>query len=164
MLSPVEQDAFAQRFLKFFHRAVPYLILDEGRLVVSHGGIKEKMIGRLSPRITDFCLYGDATGEVTPEGLPVRRDWAKEYRGRSLVVYGHTPVPQAIFRNNTIDIDQGCVMGGKLTALRYPEREIVQVPAREVYYNPIKRLTGRLAINQFFTGIRAGGNDTIMIQ
>ncbi|WP_072870062.1 AAA family ATPase [Desulfofundulus thermosubterraneus] len=144
-LSPAERGAFARRFLQFFHRAVPYLILDEGRLVAVHGGIKEKMIGRLSPRIRDFCLYGDATGEVTPEGLPVRRDWAKEYRGQALVVYGHTPVPLPVFRNNTIDIDQGCVMGGKLTALRYPEREIVQVPARQVYYAPVKSLAGRVA-------------------
>ncbi|MGB9802450.1 AAA family ATPase [Desulfofundulus sp.] len=145
-LSSSERDNFSRRFLQFFHQAVPYLILDGGRLVAVHGGIKEKMIGRLSPRIRDFCLYGDATGEVTPEGLPVRRDWAREYRGQALVVYGHTPVPLPVFRNNTIDIDQGCVMGGKLTALRYPEREIVQVPARQVYYSPVKSIAGRVAL------------------
>jgi protein phosphatase len=82
----------------------------------------------------EFCLFGDTTGEVTEDGLPVRRDWASQYRGQTLVVYGHTPVREARFRNNTIDIDQGCVMGGKLTALRYPEREIVQVEAGDVYY------------------------------
>ncbi|SHF36953.1 Diadenosine tetraphosphatase ApaH/serine/threonine protein phosphatase, PP2A family [Desulfofundulus australicus DSM 11792] len=144
-LNPVDRNSFIQRFLRFYHRAVPYLVLDEGRLVAVHGGIKEKMIGRLSPRIADFCLYGDSTGEITPDGLPVRRDWAREYRGQALVVYGHTPVPQPVFRNNTIDIDQGCVMGGKLTALRYPERENVQVPARQVYYAPVKSVTGRTA-------------------
>lgn len=123
------------RFMEMYSRAQPYLILDDGGLVVSHAGIKENMIGRLSGRIRDFCLFGDTTGEVTGEGLPVRRDWARHYRGRALVVYGHTPVPEAEFRNNTIDIDQGCVMGGQLTALRYPEREIVQEQARDVYYS-----------------------------
>ncbi|MCL6478286.1 MAG: AAA family ATPase [Peptococcaceae bacterium] len=128
------RELLAGRFMEMYGGAQPYLVLDEGRLVVSHAGIKENMIGRLSKRIRDFCLFGDTTGEVTGDGLPVRRDWAQQYRGRALVVYGHTPVQETEFRNNTIDIDQGCVMGGKLTALRYPELEIVQVEAREDYY------------------------------
>ncbi|HOV79073.1 MAG TPA: AAA family ATPase [Bacillota bacterium] len=105
-----------------------------GELETLHGGIKEEMIGKVNGRVRNFCLFGDATGEVTDEGLPVQRDWAGEYRGNALIVYGHTPVPEAKFINNTINIDQGCVMGGKLTALRYPEREIVQVPALAAYY------------------------------
>lgn len=135
-LEPQEREAFARRFLAFYSRAVPYLVLDGGRLVAVHGAIKERMIGRLSPRIASYCLYGEATGRVTPEGLPERRDWAVRYRGKALVVYGHTPVPEPVFYHNTLNIDQGCVMGGRLTALRYPEREIVQVPARRVYYIP----------------------------
>lgn len=133
-LSPGEREIFSSEFLSFYHSAAPYLILDNGNLVVSHAGIKHTMIGRLDKRIESFCLYGDPTGEVTLEGLPVRRDWALNYRGTALVVYGHTPVEEPIFRNNTIDIDTGCAMGGKLTALRYPEREIVQVAAKQVYY------------------------------
>ena len=46
-----------------------------------------------------------------------------------MVVYGHTPVPEAEWVNSTICLDTGCVFGGKLTALRYPERELVSVPA-----------------------------------
>ncbi|MFZ5651156.1 MAG: AAA family ATPase [Bacillota bacterium] len=129
-----KRESITGRFMEMYESSQPYLVLDGGRLVVSHAGIKEKMIGRLSKKIRHFCLFGDTTGEVTGEGLPVRRDWAAEYRGEALVVYGHTPVPMAEFRNNTIDIDQGCVAGGKLTALRYPEREIVQVEALDVYY------------------------------
>lgn len=130
-----ERERLTGRFMEMYGGAQPYLILDEGRLVVSHAGIKENMIGRLSDKIREFCLFGDTTGEVTEDGLPVRRDWAARYRGSALVVYGHTPVREAEFRNNTIDIDQGCVMGGKLTALRYPERQIVQVEAGDVYYS-----------------------------
>ncbi|MCL5057981.1 MAG: AAA family ATPase [Actinobacteria bacterium] len=128
------RDSLAGRFMEIYKKAPPYLILDRGRLVVSHAGIKENMIGRLSGRIRRFCLFGDTTGEVDAKGLPVRRDWASQYRGSALVVYGHTPVAEAELRNNTIDIDQGCVLGGKLTALRYPEMEIAQVEALDVYY------------------------------
>ena len=42
--------------------------------------------------------------------------------------------------NGTICIDTGCVFGGALTALRWPERELVTVPAHEVYYEPIRPL------------------------
>ncbi|MCL6560668.1 MAG: AAA family ATPase [Firmicutes bacterium] len=133
-LAADERDFFAEEFLQLYREAPPYMILDGGGLVVAHGGIKEEMIGKVNERIRSFCFFGDATGEITEDGLPVRRDWAREYRGEALVVYGHTPVPEAEFVNNTIDIDQGCVMGGKLTAFRYPEREIIQVPALKAYY------------------------------
>ncbi|MDD3652765.1 MAG: AAA family ATPase [Desulfotomaculaceae bacterium] len=129
-----EREFFKEEFLKLYYGAPPYLILDKGRLVVSHGGIKEDMIGKVSERVRNFCFFGDTTGETTADGLPVRRDWAKDYRGDALIVYGHTPVSKAIFVNNTIDIDQGCAMGGKLTALSYPELSLTQVPAQAAYY------------------------------
>lgn len=128
-----ERRAVSRTFRRLYEEAPPYMILDDGRLVAVHAGIREDMIGRLSKSIERFCLYGDVTGERTPEGFPVRRDWARDYRGEALVVYGHTPVRDAVFRYNTINIDQGCVFGGRLTALRYPEMEIVQVPARAAY-------------------------------
>ena len=125
--------AVGERFCRLYEAAPPYMILDGGRLVVAHAGIKEDMIGRMSRRIRNFCLYGDATGEVTDDGLPVRRDWARHYRGDALVVYGHTPVAEPVLRYNTINIDQGCVFGGRLTAFRYPEGDVVQVAAHTVY-------------------------------
>src|SRR4029450_11407777 len=73
-------------------------------------------------------------------GLPVRLDWAQDYRGRAMVVYGHTPVPEPDWLNGTIDIDTGCVFGGRLTALRYPERELVTVPAARTYFEPVRPL------------------------
>src|SRR5690606_38046833 len=132
-LPAAERRAVALQFCRLFEEAPPYMILDEGRLVVAHAGIKEDMIGRMSRRIRNFCLYGDATGEVTDDGLPVRRDWARHYRGDALVVYGHTPVAEPVLRYNTINIDQGCVFGGRLTAFRYPEGDVVQVAAHAVY-------------------------------
>ena len=98
------------------------------------------MQGRGSGKVRSFALYGETTGEIDEFGLPVRYNWAAEYRGEAMVVYGHTPVPEAEWLNNTIDIDTGCVFGGKLTALRYPERELVSVDAAKVYCDPVKPL------------------------
>ena len=55
-----------------------------------------------------------------------------------MVVYGHTPVPEPEWLNRTINIDTGCVFGGKLTALRYPEKELVSVPAERTYCEPAR--------------------------
>jgi protein phosphatase len=124
----------------FIESLVSHLVLDDGRLVVAHAGMKETLQGRSSGKVRDFALYGETTGETDEFGLPVRYDWAAEYRGKSMVVYGHTPVPEAEWLNNTICIDTGCVFGGKLTALRYPERALVSVPAARVYYDSVKPL------------------------
>ena len=87
-----------------------------------------------------FALYGDTSGETDEFGLPVRYPWAEDYRGTAMVLYGHTPVPETEWINNTLCLDTGCVFGGALTALRYPEREVVSVDAHEVYYEPVRPL------------------------
>jgi protein phosphatase len=88
--------------------------------------------------VRDFALYGETTGETDEFGLPVRFNWAAEYRGPAMVVYGHTPVPELEWLNRTVNIDTGCVFGGKLTALRYPEKEFVCVPAARTYCEPAR--------------------------
>jgi protein phosphatase len=98
------------------------------------------MQGRASAAVRSFALYGDTTGETDEFGLPVRYPWAEDYRGAATVVYGHTPVPEATWLNRTICIDTGCVFGGSLTALRYPERELVSVPAARAYWEPARPL------------------------
>lgn len=119
---------------------VSHLVLDGGRLVVAHAGLKEAYHGRASGRVRAFALYGDTTGETDEYGLPVRYPWATEYRGRAVVAYGHTPTPTLEWVNNTICLDTGCVFGGALSALRHPERETVQVPAHATYYAPARPL------------------------
>lgn len=114
--------------------------LDGGRLAVAHAGLKAEMIGRGSGAVREFALYGETTGEIDEFGLPVRADWAADYRGETAVVYGHTPMPEAQWVNNTLCIDTGCVFGGKLTALRWPEKTLVEVSARQVWCEPMRPL------------------------
>jgi protein phosphatase len=130
--------AFRAELREFLDRLVSHYVLDGGDLVVAHAGMKAAMQGRAASAVRNFALYGDTTGETDEFGLPVRYDWASEYRGKAAVVYGHTPVREPQWLNNTVNIDTGCVFGGSLTALRYPEREFVSVPAHRVYYEPVR--------------------------
>ena len=139
-----QSGEFVEEVKNFLESLVSHYIFDGGRLAVAHAGIIEKYQGRASARVRDFCLYGDTTGETDEYGFPVRLPWANDYRGRAKVVYGHTPTAEAAFYNNTICIDTGCVFGGKLTAYRYPENEIVQVAAKKEYYPPAKPLAETL--------------------
>ncbi|MDJ0365925.1 polynucleotide kinase-phosphatase [Hymenobacter sp. H14-R3] len=135
-----ETPAFKEQVRLFLDKLVSHYVLDGGRLVVAHAGLTEAMQGRGSGAVRSFALFGETTGETDEFGLPVRYHWASEYRGRAMVVYGHTPVPDPEWLNNTIDIDTGCVFGGRLTALRYPERALVTVPAHQVYAEPSRPL------------------------
>ncbi|NYF79711.1 polynucleotide kinase-phosphatase [Granulicella arctica] len=133
-----ESDEFRVEVAKFLDGLVSHYVFDDGKLVVAHAGLKESMHGRGSGAVREFALFGETTGETDEFGLPVRYNWAADYRGKALVVYGHTPVPEPLFLNNTVNIDTGCVFGGQLTALRYPEREIVSVKAHQTYYEPAR--------------------------
>ncbi|MCL6479490.1 MAG: polynucleotide kinase-phosphatase [Peptococcaceae bacterium] len=133
-----EPPEFISETASFIDGLVSHYVLDGGKLVVAHAGMKEEMQGRGSGKVREFALFGETTGETDEFGLPIRHNWASEYRGRAMVVYGHTPVAEAEWINNTINIDTGCVFGGKLTALRYPEKELVEVPALYTYYEPAR--------------------------
>lgn len=132
--------AFRAQVREFVDGLVSHYVLDGGKLVVCHAGLPEKYHGRTSGRVRSHALYGDTTGETDEFGLPVRYPWAEDYRGSAAVVYGHTPNPSATWLNNTICLDTGAVFGGKMTALRWPERELVDVPAEQVWYEPARPL------------------------
>lgn len=140
------KESSTKELRDFLDSLVSHYVLDDGRLVVAHAGMKQEYQGRGSSTVRSFALYGETTGEVDEFGLPIRFDWAAEYRGEAMVVYGHTPVPEAQWCNNTIDVDTGCVFGGKLTALRYPERELVDVPAAKVYCEPVRPIGGATSL------------------
>ena len=131
---------FKRDVAAFLGKLISHYWLDGGRLAVAHAGVREEMLGRASGAVREFCLYGETTGETDEFGLPVRHNWAADYRGKTVIVYGHTPTVDAEWLNDTICIDTGCVFGGKLTALRWPERELIDVPALHVYAEPKRPL------------------------
>jgi polynucleotide kinase-phosphatase len=133
---------FREALPKFLDGLRSHVWLDGGRLAVAHAGLKEEMIGRGSGAVREFALYGETTGETDEFGLPVRADWAAGYRGSTTVVYGHTPVLRTDWVNNTLCIDTGCVFGGKLTALRWPEKQMVDVPAERTWFESLRPLGG----------------------
>ena len=154
------RDGLQRRIQRLFNETPGYLILDGGRLVVTHGGILDRMIGAWDGETASMCLYGDVEG-YTRSGKPIRRDWAshrnipeptkehkeyKEYKASDRVaadetgeqiapyiVYGHNVVPALRWVNRTLDLDTGCVYGGHLSALQYPELAWLQVPALREY-------------------------------
>ena len=130
-----ESNEFRVEVAKFLDGLVSHYVFDDGKLVVAHAGLRESMHGRGSGAVREFALFGETTDEF---GLPVRYNWAADYRGKALVIYGHTPVPEPFFLNNTVNLNTGCVFGGQLTALRYPEREIISVKAHQTYYEPAR--------------------------
>lgn len=128
-----EQQSIRNKFVELYEKSPLHLVLDQNKLVIAHAGIKEEFIGKSNSKVKTFVLYGDITGEKHPDGSPVRRDWAKQYSGKGIIVYGHTPVKEPRIINNTYNIDTGAVFGGKLTALRYPEMEIISVDSTMPY-------------------------------
>lgn len=133
-----ENQAFREKVAEFLRTRPSHYVFDGGALVAAHAGLREEMHGRDSGKVRMFCLYGETTGEADEFGLPVRHPWADDYQGRAMVIYGHTPAVDPQWQNNTLCIDTGCVFGGRLTALRYPEKEIVSVPALAQYYIPTR--------------------------
>lgn len=135
-----EDEVFRKAAHEFCRGLVSHYVLDGGKLVVAHAGLKEEYHGRASGRVRSFAMYGETTGETDEYGLPVRYPWANDYRGRATVLYGHTPVLDLQWVNNTLCLDTGVVFGGRLSALRYPEREPVSVAAETVWYEPVRPL------------------------
>lgn len=139
-LTPEARETLTKEFISLYENAPYYLVLDQGQLIVSHAGIRQDYIGDQGKKVKVFCLYGDITGETDATGFPIRRDWAQDYDGSAWIVYGHTPVKQPRVVNNTINVDTGCVFGGRLTALRYPEFSYEQVPSLQPFVSEKFRL------------------------
>src|SRR5690606_34569091 len=132
-LAPREQKQIRHMFITLYENAPLYLVLPEVNAVIAHAGIRENFIGQTGKKVKTFVLYGDITGEFHPDGRPIRRDWAKHYKGSRWIVYGHTPVKEPRKVNKTINIDTGCVFGNKLTAFSLPEEKLTSVASKQPY-------------------------------
>lgn len=137
----VESEEFRKDVRDFIDHLPVHYVLDDGALVVAHAGLPEHFHGRASGKVREFALYGATTGKLDENGLPERLDWAADYRGAACVVYGHMEADRLRWVNNTMCIDTGCVFGGKLSALRYPELETVQVDAKQTWWEAPSRST-----------------------
>lgn len=140
-----QPEGFAEEMRRWMDGLVSHYVLEDGKLVVAHAGLPESMQNRASGKVRSIAMYGETTGESDEFGLPVRHNWANAYRGKARVVYGHTPTPTAEWINGTICIDTGCVFGGKLTALRWPEQELVEVEAEQIWCEPVRPLDAERA-------------------
>lgn len=133
-IQPDKKEQFKNGVVEMLEKTPYYLVLDDGKLIVSHAGLEESLHGKDGPRVKTFCLYGKIENGKTDEfGYPIRKDWATEYNGQATVVFGHTVVEHVLIKNKTFNIDTGCVFGGRLSALSWPSLEIVQVKSREIY-------------------------------
>lgn len=125
-----EGEEFVSHVMEFI-AGLPYVILCGNAILIAHAGLKEEFqdVETRDPKrlgkIKSLTIYGDITGKKLPDGKPERLDWASAYRGEMTVIYGHSIVGEAIWRNNTINIDTGCFETGVLTAVRMPEKAIV---------------------------------------
>lgn len=87
------RPAFLSEVTTFLDSLRSHYWLDGGKLVAAHAGLPADMHGRGSGAVRSFALYGETTGETDEFGLPVRYEWARDYRGDAMVIYGHTPTP-----------------------------------------------------------------------
>jgi protein phosphatase len=129
-----EPDTFRADVVRFFEDIKGHYVLDRGRLVVAHTGLAESLHGVDTWESRQMAIYGVLEGEIDAVDITRRHSWLPGYQGTATVVYGHTPVSEAVWHRNTIDVDTGCVFGGSLTALRWPERELMSVRALDVYH------------------------------
>ncbi len=137
-------EEFKKEAYEFFAHLPTHIIFNNGNLVVAHAGLRAELHGKTGGYVWQACLYGETTGKNDDDGLPQRLNWTLDYTSETLVVYGHTPILEATWSNNTLNIDTGCTFGGKLTAFRYPERELVSIDALAKYAEP-RRPLGKLA-------------------
>lgn len=132
-LGEERQKQAIKALVEFCDNLPHHLVLDRGRLVAAHAGLREEFHGRDSSFVRNMALFGESAPRVEEDLPPDRRDWVSDYRGTALVAYGHTPVARSAIVNQTVNLDTGCVFGGRLTCLRYPEMEFVEVDASRVY-------------------------------
>lgn len=133
-----ERESWRSRLIEFY-AALPWAIrFDLGRAIVAHAAWHADLAHDTisDDHIRSYAMYGPTTGRRSPEGYPDRIDWAPNYHGPEFVIFGHQVYPEPYRNTHAIGIDTGCVFGGALTALRYPEQQTVSVPSRGARYQP----------------------------
>lgn len=81
-----------------------------------HAGIPDVALSELSPEEHAKIMLW-----IRGPFLNNTRRWKKR------IVHGHTPSPQPEVKPNRINLDTGCALGGRLTAMELPTEQIFQV-------------------------------------
>jgi len=132
-----EKGLFDENDVRELIEQWPYYIILDNNLILSHAAWKKelRLKSPTSGKVRSYCLYGPVAG-FHENGMPDRIDWAAEYKSNGeTVVVGHQVVKEVRNINNVWQIDTGAVFGGYLTALRWPEQEIVQVKSFQKWDN-----------------------------
>lgn len=105
-------DGIPASHLAFFHNLRP--MYETSDYLIVHAGIRP-----LTP-LAEQSIH---------DMIWIRQEFFK-FLGKypKPVIFGHTPLRQVLMADDRIGIDTGCVYGGKLTCLKLPKREIIQVP------------------------------------
>ena len=120
---------------KFLDGLVSHYVFDDGKLVVAHAGMKESMQGRGSGEGPRFRALRRDYRRDRRVGLPIRYNWAADYRGKALVVYGHTPVAEPLVAEQYRQYRYRLCLWRQAYGAPVPrESEIVSVPAGVTYY------------------------------
>jgi protein phosphatase len=136
-----DSGAFRSKLIKFIFKMsldeLPYyILLDSNKLLVCHAAPPSSLTSKPTYKDKVRCIYGIIDRSVIENGCPKRLDWTDDYNSLSkkpFVVYGHTVYDECYINGETICIDTGAVFGGRLTAFRWPEKEIVQVKSNYIY-------------------------------
>ena len=127
-LGPMREDVIT------WMKALP-LYIEEDDFICIHGGLQPGVpLEKQNPRVaTRIRTWGGDEDELNdPDNPP----WHELYKGAKTVIYGHWAMQGYHKTKNTICLDSGCVWGGSLTGLIWPERKAVHIPALEQYKEP----------------------------
>jgi hypothetical protein len=108
----------------------------EHDIVLVHGGFLPNQPWYRQPaRVVTRIQVIDKDGNPRKRSdAPNAPHWSELWSGPPFVVYGHTSRPDILRLKGSLGIDTSCAMGGSLTACILPEKQIVQVKARQKYY------------------------------
>lgn len=127
---------FMQSFPHFIR--LKYVGPQHSDVVVLHGGLlpghtPESMDWKKIIRVRNVHVDGKFANLDECSNDPSLPFWTELYDGDDWIIYGHAPFLNPRVQNRTVGLDTGCVYGNRLTGIKLPEMELVQVDARREY-------------------------------
>ena len=134
--------------VSYIARMPSYIKLDNA--IAVHAGLRPNLdIEKQTKNDCLFLRYTDINGnfisltkihELGKEALGAHF-WTEFWKGPESIIYGHNvhsfsdPLIEEVMPGVTCyGLDTGCCFGGKLTALILETKQIIQIPAKRIYY------------------------------